>query len=65
MHEHVNFADVMDHPESWGCYLAEVARVMARDFQTTEQEAFVAMCHGFIRNVTGTSSLRLVRSEED
>jgi hypothetical protein len=53
---HVNFYDAMDAPESWGSYLAEVARVMARDyaecyFQTTEQEVLAGMCAGFNRNV--------------
>jgi hypothetical protein len=49
---HVNFADAMDAPESWGEYLADVARVLARDyaanyFHTTEAEAFAAICSGF------------------
>jgi hypothetical protein len=66
---HVILAVVMDYPESWGCYLAQVARAIARDyaecFQTAEQEAFDAMCAGFNRNVTGISRPRLVRSEPD
>jgi hypothetical protein len=53
---HVNLADVMDEPESWGMYLADVARVIAHDhaehFGTTEVDAFAAICSGFYQWVS-------------
>jgi hypothetical protein len=55
---HVDFADVLDYPESWGAYLAQVAQVIARDRleyfdrgknNTTEDEVFREICAGFNR----------------
>ena len=33
---YVSLADVMDHAESWGIYLADVARAIARDYDHLE-----------------------------
>jgi hypothetical protein len=56
---HVNFADVMDDPENWGMYLADVARVLARDYRghfgTTEADAFAAIRKEFFRGCAENS----------
>ena len=50
---HVELADVMDYAESWGVYLAEVARVIARDCdlatERSDGDVFATMCDGFKR----------------
>jgi hypothetical protein len=50
---HVELADSMDYAESWGAYLANVARVIARDhadhLDTVREDGdlFAALCDGF------------------
>jgi hypothetical protein len=57
---HVELADSMDYAESWGAYLADVARVIARDYagylDTTRDDGdlFAAMCSGFAERASMT-----------
>jgi hypothetical protein len=57
---HVNLFEVMDYAESWGSYLADVARVIARDYadclhtNREDGDLFAALCDGFAANAHST-----------
>jgi hypothetical protein len=56
---HVEFADILEYPESWGTYLANIALVMARDHVeylgdgsgTDVVKVFADICSGFKNSV--------------
>jgi hypothetical protein len=58
---HVEYADAMDYAESWGAYLAEVARVIARDHadhlltNRSDGDLFTAIINCFFEAVTPPS----------
>ena len=59
---HVELADIMEAAESWGYYLAEVARAIARDhanYLETDREdgdLFADICNGFNRCLKNQSA---------
>jgi hypothetical protein len=64
---HVELADSMDYAESWGAYLADVARVIARDYaehletNRTDGDLFAALCSGFITGMCDVFAERSVQ----
>jgi hypothetical protein len=45
---YVELADVMEHPHSWGAYLFDVARAIARDYSGGAHT--LAICEGSIKS---------------
>jgi hypothetical protein len=67
---HVELADIMDCAESWGMYLADVARAIARDSRNSDWpctdredgDVFKAICHGFLHSITKEKRLSVAAS---